>query len=54
MRSNNFFDQFNNELGDAIKIAKISLALTGIIIVLAAAWLVFGCPSGWPLLFHYP
>jgi hypothetical protein len=44
MRSNNFFDQINDELGDAIRIAQIGLTLAGIIIVLAVAWLVFGCP----------
>jgi hypothetical protein len=34
MRSNNFFDQFNDEIGDAVNIIKISLISGGIVIVL--------------------
>jgi hypothetical protein len=44
MRSNNFFDQFNDELGNVIVVAQIGIAVVGVIIVLtggaACFWLL--------------
>jgi flagellar biosynthesis/type III secretory pathway M-ring protein FliF/YscJ len=44
MRSNNFFDQFNDELGNVITVAQIGIAIAGVIIVLAG-----GAASFWLL-----
>jgi len=34
MRSNNFFDQFNDEIGNAAIIASASLVVIGLVLVL--------------------
>lgn len=43
MRSNNFFDQFNDELGNAATIVRVGLVIAGIIILFTVLGALFWC-----------